>query len=124
MRGYTAPGAESSHVDLAHKSGYVGHVKTANISYTKNNLSALLELVKRGETVTILDRTRPVARLTPIPSTGDEALDRRLDDLERRGIIKRGSGESLDWLLREPPPKPKSGFSITQALIDMRNEDR
>lgn len=106
------------------ESGYVGHVKKATISYTKNHLSALLEQVKRGETVTILDRTKPVARMVPIESTGDAEWDRKLDDMERRGITKQDRAATIEWLLREPPPKPKSGFSITQALIDMRNEDR
>ena len=97
-------------------------MKTATISYTKNHLSALLDQVKRGETITILDRTRPVARITPVESTGDVEWDRRLDDMERRGIIKRGSGKLPDWILKEPPPKPKSGFSITQAIIEEREE--
>ena len=109
---------------MPHESGYVGHVKKATISYTKNHLSSLLEQVKRGETVTILDRTKPVARMVPIESTGDAEWDRKLDDMERRGITKQDRAATIEWLLREPPPKPKSGFSITQALIDMRNEDR
>ena len=99
-------------------------MKKATISYTKNHLSALLEQVKRGETVTILDRTKPVARMVPIESTGDAEWDRKLDDMERRGITKQDRAATIEWLLREPPPKPKPGFSITQALIDMRNEDR
>jgi prevent-host-death family protein len=99
-------------------------MKTATIAYARNNLSALLRRVKRGETITILERTTPIARLEPIPSTGDVDWDRKLDDLERRGIIRRGSGKVPDWILKEPPPKPRRGFSITQTLIDMRNEDR
>lgn len=111
-------------LDPAPQSGYVGHMKTATISYTKNHLSALIEQVKRGETVTILDRTKPVARMVPIVSTGDAEWDRKLDDLERRGITKQDRAATIEWLLREPPPKAKPGFSITDALIEMRNEDR
>lgn len=99
-------------------------MKTATISYTKNNLSRLLERVKRGETVTILDRTKPVARLSPIPTTGDVDWDRRLDDLERRGIVRRGTGKFPDWILKEPPPKPAPGFSIVEELIREREESR
>ncbi|HMP75750.1 MAG TPA: type II toxin-antitoxin system prevent-host-death family antitoxin [Kiritimatiellia bacterium] len=99
-------------------------MKQATISYTKNNLSKLLEQVKRGETVTILDRTKPVARLTPMPAAGDTDLDRRLDDMERRGIIRRGSGKLPDWILKEPPPKAQSGFSLSEAIIREREEGR
>lgn len=91
-------------------------MKQATISYTKNNLSKLLELVRRGETVTILDRTKPVARLTPMPATGNTDLDRRLDDMERRGIIRRGTGKLPDWILKEPPPKASPGFNFAEEL--------
>lgn len=111
-------------LDPAPQSGYVGHMKTATISYTKNHLSALLEQVKRGETFTILDRTKPVARMVPIVSTGDAEWDRKLDDLERRGITKQDRAATIEWLLREPPPKAKPGFSITDAVIQEREESR
>lgn len=99
-------------------------MKTATISYTKNHLSALLAQVKRGETVTILDRTKPVARMVPIESSGDVDWDRKLDDLERRGITKQDRAATIEWLLREPPPKAKPGFSITEAIIQEREESR
>lgn len=41
-------------------------MKVANISTTKNNLSALLEEVRRGETVVIVDHKRPIARIDRI----------------------------------------------------------
>lgn len=40
-------------------------MKTANIATAKNELSRLLRRVKRGETIVITERTRPVARLPP-----------------------------------------------------------
>ena len=98
-------------------------MKTATISYTKNHLSAILEQVKRGETVTILDRTKPVARMVPIESSGDEDRDRKLDDLERRGIIRRGSGKIPDWILKEPPPKPEPGFNFADEIRKERDGD-
>ena len=102
-------------------SGYVGLVKTATISYTKNHLSALLEQVKRGETVVILDRTKPVARMIPVESSGDVDWDRRLDDLERRGIVRRGTGKIADWILREPPPPSAPGFDFVALLREDRD---
>ena len=45
-------------------------MKTANVGTLRNNLSRYLELVRKGETIEILDRKTPIARLTPIePST-------------------------------------------------------
>lgn len=38
-------------------------MKIANISTAKNQLSALLEEVRRGETVVIMDHKRPVDRV-------------------------------------------------------------
>lgn len=46
----------------------------STISETKNNLSALLDRVRAGETITILDRDRPVARLVPIREADDAYL--------------------------------------------------
>ncbi len=103
------------------QSGYVGLVKTATISYTKNHLSALLEQVKRGETVTILDRTKPVARMVPVESSGDVDWDRKLDDLERRGIVRRGTGKIPDWILRETPPATPNGFSFANEIRKERD---
>jgi len=40
----------------------------AKISEVKSRLSAYLARVRRGETLTILDRKTPVARLVPIES--------------------------------------------------------
>jgi len=40
-------------------------MKRATLTETKNNLSALVDQVQHGETIVILDRGRPVARLEP-----------------------------------------------------------
>jgi prevent-host-death family protein len=39
--------------------------ETANVRTLRNNYTQLLEKVRRGETVTILQRGTPVARLVP-----------------------------------------------------------
>ena len=94
-------------------------MKTATISQAKNQLSKLIARVKRGETVLILDRDRPVARLVPAEvAEGDD--EGRLVDLERRGVLRRA---------RLAPPKklpapielPK-GVSVLTALLKQREE--
>src|SRR5678809_661438 len=47
----------------ARRSGYSSHMKTATLTEAKNQLSALIDLVRHGETIVITDRGRPVARL-------------------------------------------------------------
>ena len=41
-------------------------MKKASITEAKNNLSALIDRVKGGSPVLIVDRGRPVARLEPV----------------------------------------------------------
>lgn len=92
----------------------------ASISEAKNKLSALIDRVKAGETVLILDRGRPVARLEPAPSI-DEADDARIVRLERAGILRRGKrwGESL---ILPPAVKTLDGSSVVEALLEERRE--
>ena len=41
------------------------HMKEAGVGEARQNLSALIEEVRKGHEVTITDRGRPVARLVP-----------------------------------------------------------
>ena len=41
------------------------HMKTATIRQVRHELSAILAWVAQGEEVTVLNRTRPVARILP-----------------------------------------------------------
>ena len=61
-------------------------MKKASITEAKNNLSALIDRVKGGSPVLIVDRGRPVARLES--AVGDRAGDEagQLDHLVRAGI--------------------------------------
>ena len=78
-------------------------MKRATISETKNGLSALLDRVRHGESILITDRSRPVARLEPVLSTGDAGSDEgRLAPLERAGVIRRARRGSLAEILRVP----------------------
>ena len=98
-------------------------MKRASISEAKNNLSALIDSVKGGGSVLIMDRGRPVARLEPV-SKGDESDDDRLARLVREGIIRRGRGRISPELLSEPPPRLDGNFSILEALLEERRESR
>ena len=92
----------------------------ATISETKNNLSALLDRVRAGETVIILDRDRPVARIVPIQAADEP----HLAHLERRGLIRRGSQASLADIIDAPGPVPGRGGDAVEAVLAEREDGR
>lgn len=100
----------------------IARMKAANITEAKNNLSKLIEKVRHGESVLILDRNVPVARLEPLPPGSSEADEARLAQLERQGLLKRGKGKlPKDFWTR---PRPKFKKSVVQTLLEMREEER
>lgn len=99
-------------------------MKKASITETKNQLSALIAAVKKGETILITERNRPVARLERVVAGDDDDDEARLVRLERSGIIRRPRAPLDLKLLKERPPRLPSGVSVLQALLDERSEDR
>ena len=88
----------------------------ANISYTRNHLSEILARVREGETILIMDRQRPVARLEPV--AGEPARESPWqNDLVRRGLI-RPARRRLDpkELARLPLPMPVGGGDVVAAV--------
>ena len=84
-------------------------------------MSALLERVKTGESITITDRGVPVAQIVPIP-VSEVDWDERLERLERKGLIRRPKEElDVEWFLSRPLPKFKE--SVLDALLEERRED-
>ena len=102
---------------------YNSHMKRATLTETKNNLSALVDQVRHGETILILDRGRPVARLESVLE-GSSASEGRLARLERQGIVRRAMSTSPEALLAKRPPRPTRGSSALQELIDERRSGR
>ena len=62
-------------------------MKKASITEAKNNFSALIDSVKGGSPVLIVDRGRPVARLEPVSARRPDD-DRRLARLVLEGIVR------------------------------------
>jgi prevent-host-death family protein len=96
----------------------------ANISYTRNHLSELLNRVREGETVLIMDRNRPVARLEPMAELGTATAAWK-NDLVRRGIV-RPARQRLDTqaLKAISVPVASDGGDMLEALRVDREEDR
>ena len=98
-------------------------MKKASITEAKNGLSALIDGLKGGSPVLIVDRGRPVARLEPVLSSR-EPDDGRLSRLIREGIIRQARAPLPRALLADQPPRPKRGASAVGALLEARREDR
>lgn len=98
-------------------------MKRASITEAKNQLSALIERVRRGERVVIEDRGVPVARLDPIGSApGDD--EGRLGRLERAGLARRPRGPLPRTILKSAPPRPSGGARLSDAVLADRAEGR
>jgi prevent-host-death family protein len=98
-------------------------MKKASLTETKNNLSAIIDQVRQGETIVILDRGRPIARIESILSTEVEPSG-RLARLERSGIVRRPKKKLTAKFLQSKPPRPQSGASALKALLDERRGGR
>lgn len=96
-------------------------MKEAKISEVKNQLSRYLALVRRGEVVRILDRDVPVAQLVPIAQgvPGRAAGREALLEMERKGLVRRGSGQVDREILDADPPGKPSG--VLAALLEDRD---
>jgi prevent-host-death family protein len=97
-------------------------MKRATLTETKNNLSALVDQVQHGETILILDRGRPVARLESVLGEMDDP-EGRLARLERQGLLRRASVPAPHEVLMERPPQPTIGASALEALLAERRDD-
>jgi prevent-host-death family protein len=96
-------------------------MKEAKISEVKNQLSRYLSLVRRGEPVRILDRSTPIAMLVPLshPIDGDSSDTALLVQMERKGLIRRGTGRVDREILDGDPPGKPAG--VLKALLDERD---
>jgi prevent-host-death family protein len=95
-------------------------MKEAKISEVKNRLSRYLALVRKGEVVRILDRNVPVAQIVPISDTtgGRTVGTEALAEMERKGLIRRGTGRIDPEILNENPPGKPCG--VLEALLEER----
>jgi prevent-host-death family protein len=98
-------------------------VKKASITEAKNNLSALIDGVKSGSPVLIVDRGRPVARLEPVHGAHVDD-DGRLSRLVRDGVVRPARSSVPKSLVATRPPSPRRGTSAVRALLDERREGR
>ena len=99
-------------------------MKRASITEAKNNLSALIDGLKGGSPVLIVDRGRPVARLEPVITGLEAEHEGRLLRLVRDGIARPRRAAPPQTLFSQPPPRAKAGASAVKALLEERREGR
>lgn len=90
-------------------------MRTAAVTDLKNRLSHYLRLVARGETVTVLDRGKPVAQLTPAADASAEVQRLAEAGLARLPLAK----PARDLWTR---PLPAAAAPVSEALDDDRGE--
>ena len=96
-------------------------MKTVKIAELKNRLSYYLRRVQRGETILVCDRDRVIARLerAAAPGTADGDETEWLERLERRGIVRRGTGTvPREWVEHRPAVKA----NVVAAVLRDRDE--
>lgn len=99
-------------------------MKKANITEAKNNLSALIDSLKGGSPVLIVDRGRPVARLEPVTGDLEDGQEGKLSRLVRDGLVRPRRARPPRALFSSQPPRATAGASAVDALLEERREGR
>jgi prevent-host-death family protein len=87
----------------------------AGLRELRQDLSALLARVAKGERIEVTEHGRPVALLIPLPA-GDSVLERMLAE----GRCTRPSCDLRD--LPPPAPRRRGQRSVSRALEELRAE--
>lgn len=91
------------------------HMGTVGIRALKQNASAVIARAAAGEVVTVTDRGRPVAQITPLPTS-------RLDQMIAAGLATAATSDLRD--LPEPTPIPGlAPNALSEAILRERDED-
>ena len=100
-------------------------MKRTNVSTAKKHLSALLHEVENGESVLVMSRDRPIARIEPVvgADTAGPGTD-RLARLEQLGVVRRPRGNAARPLHELPQPRLGPGVSASAALAEERETGR
>jgi antitoxin (DNA-binding transcriptional repressor) of toxin-antitoxin stability system len=94
-------------------------MKRVAVSRLKDRLSEYLRLVKRGETIEIVERSVPIARIEAI-HPGAQPMSEKIARLVREGVISPPSAR-LDKSFLARAPIPCKG-DIVRMLLEDRDE--
>ena len=96
-------------------------MKTTTVSQLKTALSAYLRRVKTGEEVLITEHGRPIARLLPIGNP--VTLSAHLQDMEQKGLLKRGEKPLPADFWDLPRPADPQG-AVRSTVLNEREQGR
>jgi antitoxin (DNA-binding transcriptional repressor) of toxin-antitoxin stability system len=103
-------------------------MKKAKIAELRNGLSRYLDHVRAGGSVVVYDRDTPIAEIVPITKgkavSKQDRDEERLARLERKGAIRRGTGDLDAWFKTHKPIKIPGGAGVLQALLEERESGR
>ena len=99
-------------------------MKKVSITEAKNGLSALIDGLKGGSRVLIVDRGRPVACLEAVTSGDNDEQGGRLARLVREGVVRPGRAALPRSLFSDQPHRPEADASVVAALLAERREGR
>ena len=103
-------------------------MKKAKIAELRNGLSRYLDHVRAGGSVVVYDRDTPIAEIVPLKRgkarSKEDIYEERLQRLERKGAIRRGTGDMAEWFKTHKPIEVPEGASVLQALLEERETGR
>ena len=92
-------------------------MKRAGIAELKNRLSYYLDFVRRGQSVLVYDRDRPIARIEPVRPSDAVADDDWTAQLQQSGALRPPSARlAKDWLRH----RPAVHADVVAALLEER----
>lgn len=104
-----------------HRPDYYGHVsgRSVSIAELKNNLSAYLGRVRRGEEVLVRDRNVPIAKIVPLSATAD--VDAELAALAAEGKVRLPEARLPRSFWSSPGPR-LSSEDVVRVIRAERDE--
>jgi antitoxin (DNA-binding transcriptional repressor) of toxin-antitoxin stability system len=84
-------------------------------------LSHYLRCVRLGETIEVVDRETPIARLVPV-EPGSHQPGSWAKRLQRSGLVRVGPMKGVRGILKKEPSSEKTG--VLEALLEERRENR
>ncbi len=96
-------------------------MKSASVSELKSRLSSYLAEVQRGEQIIVRDRNRPIARIVPLTSPGNDEAEEAA--LVAAGVLTLPASEKLPTSFWAGKTSGVSERRAVRAVRSERDED-
>jgi len=99
-------------------------MKTVIIIKARNSLSALIDGLKRGSPVLVMNWRRPVAKLEAVTGEREGNQAGMLARLVRDGLVRPRRTMPSSYVFSIHPPHAVAGASVVEAVLEERREER